>query len=54
MEQDKLKAMTSILKKKLVLMMIYKWNGKDFKDLDALGGMADDVIEIIAEMGNDI
>ena len=49
---QKLKALTAILKKKLMLMMIQKWNGKDFTNLDELSGMADDIIEIIAEMGN--
>ncbi len=50
-EHDKLKALTSVLKKKLMLMMVQKWNGKDFTNLDALSGMADDIIEVISEMG---
>ena len=49
---ERLKAMTAILKQKLMLMMIKKWNGKDFTDLDALSGMADDIIETISEVGN--
>jgi hypothetical protein len=52
-EYDRLRAVTHILKQKLILMMIKKWNGKDFGDLDGLEEMADDVIEIVAEMGND-
>ena len=52
-EYEKLKAMTAILKKKLMVMMIRKWNGKDFTDLDAISGMADDIIEVISEVGNE-
>jgi len=44
--------MTTILKQKLMIMMIQKWNGKDFTNLDSLSGMADDIIEVISEMGN--
>ena len=51
-EYEKLKAMTAILKKKLMVLMIRKWNGKDFTNIDELSGMAEDIIEIIAEMGN--
>jgi len=51
-ETDKLKAMTSILKKKLMYMMVQKWNGKDFTNLDELSGMANDILEVIADMGN--
>ena len=50
-EYERLKAMTAILKKKLMLMMIKEWNGKDFTDLDSLSGMADDIINVISEMG---
>ena len=50
---DKLKALTAILKQKLMLMMIQKWNGKDFTNLDELSGMADDIIEVISEVGNE-
>ena len=50
---DKLKALTAILKKKLMLMMVQKWNGKDFTNLDELSGMADNIIEVISEIGNE-
>ena len=46
--------MTSILKKKLKIMMIQKWNGKDFTDLDALSDMANDIIEVLSDVGNSI
>ena len=36
-----------------MLMMIQKWNGKDFTNLDELSGMADDIIEVISEVGNE-
>ena len=52
-EYQKLKAMTAILKKKLMFMMIQKWNGKDFTNLDELSEMADDIIEVISEVGNE-
>ena len=51
-EYEKLKALTSILKKKLMIMMIQKWNGKDFTNLDELSGMANDIIGVISEVGN--
>ena len=50
---EKLKALTAILKKKLMIMMIQKWNGKDFTNLDELSGMANDIIEVISEVGNE-
>ena len=50
---EKLKALTAILKKKLMIMMIQKWNGKDFTNLDELSGMADNIIEVISEIGNE-
>ena len=50
---EKLKALTTILKKKLMIMMIQKWNGKDFTNLEELSGMADDIIEVISEVGNE-
>lgn len=53
LEYDELKAMTKILKQKLILMMIHKWNNRDFTDLESIETMADDIIEIIAEMGNE-
>ena len=49
---QKLKALTAILKKKLMLMMVQKWNGKDFTNLDELSGMANDIIGVISEVGN--
>jgi len=52
-EYDELKAITKILKQKLILMMVQKWNGKDFTNIAELSGMADDIIEIISEMGNE-
>ena len=51
---EELKALTAILKKKLMLMMIQKWNGKDFTSVDGLSDMADDIIKVVSEMGNDI
>ena len=54
MKYQKMKAMTSILKKKLMIMMIQKWNGKDFTDLDALSDMANDIIEVLSDVGNSI
>ena len=50
---EKLKALTAILKKKLILMMIQKWNGKDFTNIDELSEMADDIIEVISDVGNE-
>ena len=52
-EYQKLKALTAILKKKLMYMMIQKWNGKDFTSIDGLSDMADDIIEVISEVGNE-
>ena len=51
-EYEKLKAMTFILKNHLMIMMLQKWNGKDFTNIDELSGMANDIIEVISEVGN--
>ena len=51
-EREELQALTSILKQKLIRMMITKWNGKDFTSLDQIGEMADDIIKVISEVGN--
>ena len=48
---EALKALTAILKKKLRLMMIQKWNGKDFTNLDELSGMADDILKVLSIAG---
>ncbi len=46
------KAMTAILRKRLMLMIIKEWNGKDFTDLDDVSKMVDDILECISEVGN--
>ena len=51
-EREELQALTSILKQKLIRMMITKWNGKDFTSLDQISDMADDIIKVISEVGN--
>ena len=53
MDEEYLKSLTSILKKKLMFMMVEKWNGKDFTSLTELSTMADDVIKVIAEVGKE-
>jgi len=53
-EYEKLKALTEILKKKLMVMMVQKWNGKDFTNMEEISGMADDIIKVVSEMGNDV
>ena len=51
MTEQELKALTAILKQKLIFMMIEKWNGKDFNDVKKLAIMADDIIKVISELG---
>ena len=51
-EFEELKAMTAILKHQLMMMMVKKWNGKDFTNLDQIGEMADDIIQVISNVGN--
>jgi len=51
-ERAELEVITKILKQKLILMMIQKWNITNFPHHWNLETMADDIIEIIAEMGN--
>ena len=50
-EKQELEALTITLKRALMIMMIKKWNGKDFKKMEDLSGMADDIIEIVATLG---
>ena len=54
MEHQKLEALTKILKKRLMIMMVQKWNGKDFTNLEELSGMADDILEVVSEIGNSV
>ena len=49
---EELKALTNILKYKLVMMIATKWNGKDFTSSEDVSVMADDIIEVLSEMGN--
>ena len=49
--KQELEALTITLKRALMIMMIKKWNGKDFKKMEDLSGMADDIIEIVATLG---
>jgi hypothetical protein len=49
---EELKAMTIILKKKLMMMIIKEWNGKDFTKLDDVEKMTDDIINVLSEVGN--
>jgi len=51
-ERSELQALTATLKQKLIRMMITKWNGKDFTSLDQISEMADDIIKVISEVGN--
>lgn len=55
MENDKqeLEALTLVLKKALIMMMVKKWNGKDFTSIDDIGNMADDIIEVVATIGKE-
>jgi len=55
MEQNKeeLEALTITLKRALVMMMVRKWNGKDFSSIDDIGNMADDIIEVVATIGKE-
>ena len=54
MDHQKLEALSKILKKRLMIMMVQKWNGKDFTNLEELSGMADDILEVVSEIGNGI
>ena len=54
MEHQKLKALTKILKKRLMIMMIQKWNGKDFTNLEEISIMADDILEVVSEIGTEM
>lgn len=49
---EQLKAITTILKHNLVMMMTKKWNGKRFSNPKHMYMMADDILEVLSEMGN--
>ena len=51
--RQELEAITIVLKKALIMMMIKKWNGKDFSSIDDIGNMADDIIEVEATIGKE-
>ena len=55
MEDNKqeLEALTITLKRALMMMMIKKWNGKDFSSVEDVGSMADDIIEVVATIGKE-
>ena len=52
MPLDEVNAVAKILKASLRLMIVKQWNGKDFTNIDELSGMANDIIEVISEVGN--
>ena len=53
MDEQYLKSLTIILKKKLMHMMVKKWNGKDYTSIEEISTMADDIIKVLSEVGEE-
>ena len=44
-------AVTKILKSSLRLMIVRDWNGKDFKSMDQVEEMVNDIMKVLNEVG---
>ncbi len=53
MPLDEVEAVTKILKASLRLMIIKDWNGKDFKNMDQVEEMINDIMNVLSEVGKE-
>ena len=53
MPLDEVEAVTKILKASLRLMIIKDWNGKDFKSMDQVEEMVNDIMNVLNEVGKE-
>ena len=51
MPLDEVEAVTKILKASLRLMIVKDWNGKDFKSMDQVEEMVNDIMNVLNEVG---
>ena len=53
MPLDEVEAVTKILKASLRLMIVKDWNGKDFKSMDQVEEMVNDIMDVLNEVGKE-
>jgi len=53
MPLDEVEAVTKILKASLRLMIIKDWNGKDFKSMNQVEEMVNDIMNVLSEVGKE-
>ncbi len=53
MPLDEVEAVTKILKASLRLMIIKDWNGKDFKSMNQVEEMVNDIMNVLNEVGKE-
>jgi hypothetical protein len=53
MPLDEVEAVTKILKASLRLMIVKDWNGKDFRSMDQVEEMVNDIMKILNEVGKE-
>ena len=51
MPLDEVEAVTKILKASLRLMIVKDWNGKDFKSMDQVEEMVNDIMDVLNDVG---
>ncbi len=51
MPLDEVEAVTKILKASLRLMIVKDWNGKDFKSMDQVEDMVNDIMKVLNDVG---
>ena len=51
MPLDEVEAVTKILKNSLRLMIVRDWNGKDFRSMDQVEEMVNDIMNVLNSVG---
>ena len=53
MPLDEVEAVAKILKASLRLMIVKQWNGKDFRSMDQVEEMVNDIMDVLNEVGKE-